>query len=157
MDKSSRSYNVLKCFGGSKDASGIKVLHDKAQEWINKQPGTQELDFSNTGVFVEQFFDSITSMKRIGYDLLLGRIFDSIGINKIKDDYFRELVLARVAFPKSKLKTKEYRNRYKQIDWDEDQLYRYLEKLYNTQAEVGRIKLVTVKTESTNSFTSCTV
>ena len=138
MDKSSGSYNVLKSFGGSKDASGIKVLHDKAQEWINKQTGTQELDFSNTDVFVEQFFDSN-------------------GFNKIKDDYFRELVLARVAFPKSKLKTKEYRNRYKQIDGDEDQLYRYLEKLHHTQAEVGRIKLVTAKTESTKSFTSCTV
>ena len=129
VDKSSGSYKVLKSFGGSKDASGIKVLHDKAQEWINKQTGTQELDFSNTDVFVEQFFDSN-------------------GFNKIKDDYFRELVLARVAFPKSKLKTKEYR--YKLIDWDEDQLYRYLDKLHHTQAEVERIKLVTAKTKSMN-------
>ena len=96
-------------------------------------------------------------MKRIGYDLLLGRIFDSIGFNKIKDDYFRKLVLARVAFPKSKLKTKEYRYRYKQIDWDEDQPYRYLDKLHHTQSEVRRINLVTAKTESTKSFTSCTV
>ena len=104
-------------------------MHDKAQEWINKQTGTQELDFSNTDVFVEQFFDSN-------------------GFNKIKDDYFRELVLARVAFPKSKLKTKEYR--YKLIDWDEDQLYRYLDKLHHTQAEVERIKLVTAKTKSMN-------
>ena len=144
MDKSSGSYNVLKSFGGIKNASGIKVLHDKAQEWINKQTGTQELGFSNTDVFVEPFFDSITSMKRIGYDLLLGRIFDSIGFNKIKDDYFRKLVLASVAFPKSKLKTKECR-------------YRYFDKLHHTQAEVRRIKLVTAKTESTKSFTSCTV
>ena len=63
-------------------------------------------------------------MKRIGYDLLLGRIFDSVGFNKIKDDFFRKLVWARVAFPKSKLKTTEYQ--YKQIDWGDGQLYRYL-------------------------------
>jgi histidyl-tRNA synthetase len=75
-------------------------------------------------------------MKRVGFDLLLGQIFDDIGFCKINDDYFRELVLARVAFPKSKLKTTEYLYRYKQIDWDEDQLYRYLDKLHTTQKEL---------------------
>ena len=89
---------------------------DKAQEWINKYTGIREFDFSNTDAVNEQFFDSIISMKRVGYDLLLGRIFDEIGFDKIKDEYFRELILARVAFPKSKLKTTEYLYIYKQID-----------------------------------------
>jgi transposase len=135
VDKSSGSYKVLKSFGGRVDSTELKHLLNKAREWISKYSGVQEFDFSNTDFFVEQFFDSITSMKRVGYDLLLGRIFNDIGFNKIKDDYFRELVLSRVAFPKSKLKTTEYLYRYKQIDWDEDQLYRYLDKLHNTQKE----------------------
>ena len=127
------SHKVLKSFGGSTEITELKPLLDKAQEWINQYTGVREFDFANTDFFVEQFFDSITSIKRVGYDLLLGRIFIEIGFDKIKDNYFRELVLARVAFPKSKLKTTEYLNRYKQIDWDEDQLYRYLDKLHNTQ------------------------
>lgn len=45
-------------------------------------------------------------------------------------------MLARLTFPKSKLKTTEFLYRYKQIDWDEDQLYRYLDKLYHTQKEL---------------------
>lgn len=135
IDKSSGNYKVLKSFGGSTTNSELKPLFNKAQEWIKKHTSVQEFDFSNTDVYVEQFFESITSMKRVGYDLLLGRIFNDIGFNKIKDDYFRELVLARIAFPKSKLKTTEYLYRYKQIDWDEDQLYRYLDKLHNTQKE----------------------
>lgn len=136
IDKSTGQYKVLKSFGGSSDETALKKLQSKAQCWIDEQIGVQEFDFSNTDLFVEQFFDSITSMKRIGYDKLLGKIFDEIGFNQINDEYFRELVLARVAFPKSKLKTIEYLYRYKQIDWDEDQLYRYLDKLHNTQKEL---------------------
>ena len=107
VDKSSGQYKVVKSFGSCLDLSLSEPLVAKAQQWIDKQSGIQEFDFSNTDVFVEQFFDSIVSMKRVGFDLLLGQIFDDIGFCKINDEYFRELVLARVAFPKSKLKTKE--------------------------------------------------
>lgn len=136
VDKSSGRYKVLKSFGSSNTEEELKQLFEDAQNWITKQSGFQEFDFSTTDVFVEQFFNSITSMKRIGYDLLLGRIFNEIGFNKIKEEYFRELVLARVAFPKSKLKTIDYLYRYKQIDWDEDQLYRYLDKLHTSQKDL---------------------
>lgn len=136
VDKSTGRYKVLKSFGSCSSISMLAPLITKAQQWIDQQSGIQEFDFSNTDVFVEQFFDSIVSMKRVGYDLLLGRLFNEIGFDKINDEYFRELVLARVAFPKSKLKTIEYLYRYKQIEWNEDQLYRYLDKLQHTQKEL---------------------
>jgi transposase len=135
VDKSSGQYKVIKSFGGSDTNKGIEALFSKAKEWLNSNNGLQELDFNNLDYFVKHFFDSITSLKKVGYDLLLGNIFDSIGFNKIKDQFFRELVIGRVAYPKSKLKTTEYLKRYKQIEWDEDQLYRYLDKLYITQKE----------------------
>lgn len=136
VDKSSGSYRVLKSFGGTKDVSKLQELIHQAQTWIDNQTGSFELDFSNTDLFVDQLFNSITSVKRIGYDLLLGRIFKDIGFDKVDDEFFRELVLARVAFPKSKLKTTEYLYRYKQIDWSEDQLYRYLDKLHRSQKDL---------------------
>jgi hypothetical protein len=68
--------------------------------------------------------------------LLLDRIFDDIGFGQIRDKVFKELVLARIAFPKSKLKTTEYLFRYKQIDWDEDHIYRYLDKLHSGQKDL---------------------
>ena len=137
VDKSSGKYKVVKSFGSCADdnINGLSALMHKAQEWLGNHSHLQELDFTNSDASVEIFFDSILSMKRVGYDLLLGGIFNDIGFNKVKDEYFRELVIARVAFPKSKLKTTEYLQRYKQIDWDEDQLYRYLDKFYNTQKE----------------------
>jgi len=127
---------VLRSFGSFSTKTEEDILVAKAKQWINFKLGTAEFDFSNSDVYLEQFFNSITSMKRVGYDLLLGKIFDEIGFNKIKDEYFRELVLARLSFPKSKLKTTEYLFRYKDIDWDEDRLYRYLDKLHNKQKEL---------------------
>lgn len=136
VDKSSGRYSVVKSFGSFDSAEQYQILYNKAQEWMTQLSGTLEFDFANSDAIVEQFFDSIQSVKRVGYDLILGKIFDDIGFNKIEDDYFRELVLARVAFPRSKLKTTEYLYRYKQLDWTEDQLYRYLDKLHKTQKDI---------------------
>ena len=136
VDKSNGKYKVLKSFGSFRTESEHERLIGQAQHWINMYSGSLELDFTNSEIYIDQFLSSITSMRRVGYDLLLGKIFDQIGFNTIKDDFFRELVLARVAFPKSKLKTTEFLYRYKQIDWDEDQLYRYLDKLHQRQKEL---------------------
>jgi transposase len=136
VDKGSGKYKVLKSLGGSSDETEVSLLVRSAQQWIENHIGLQEFDFFKSDAIVEQLFDSITSVKRVGYDLLLGRIFDDIGFNKIKDKIFRELVLARVAFPRSKLKTTEFLRRYKQLDLDEDQIYRYLDKLHSSQKEI---------------------
>lgn len=136
VDKSSGNYKVLKSFGGATSSDQVETLVSKAQRWIESRLGYQELDFSNTNELFEHFIGAIKTVNRVGYDLLLGRIFDEIGFDKIEDEIFRELVIARIAFPKSKLKTTEYLQRYKQIMWDEDKVYRYLDKLHNTQKEL---------------------
>ncbi len=136
VDKSTGAYKVLKSFGAATDSVQEQLLREKADQWISQQTGALAFDFNQSDAFASQIFDSIISVRRIGYDLLLGRIFDDIGFNKIADNYFRELVLARLAFLKSKLKTTTYLHRYKQISWDEDQLYRYLDKLHRTQKDL---------------------
>ncbi len=135
VDKSSGKYKVLKSFGGASSQTELTILINKAQEWINKFTGSQEIDFINTNEQIEQFFESINQLHQVGFDLLLGKLFDEIGFNKIDDDIFKQLVLCRIAYPKSKLKTTEYLYRYKQISWSEDRVYRYLDKLYTSQKE----------------------
>jgi transposase len=78
----------------------------------------------------------ITQLKLAGIELVLGRIFDEIGFNKINDELFRSLVLYRLVYPKSKLKTTEYLYRYEQKEWSEDAIYRYMDKLHSTQKEL---------------------
>lgn len=79
--------------------------------------------------------NNITSHKLAGIDLVLGRIFDEIGFNQIEDPLFKDLVLYRLVYPKSKLKTTEYLYRYEQKEYSEDEIYRYLDKLNDTQKE----------------------
>src|SRR5690606_38609473 len=74
--------------------------------------------------------------KLAGIDLVLGKIFDEIGFNRIEDELFKDLVLYRLVYPKSKLKTTEYLYRYAQKDYSEDEIYRYMDKLYNSQKEL---------------------
>ncbi|RUA08182.1 MAG: hypothetical protein DSY82_07345 [Flavobacteriia bacterium] len=71
-----------------------------------------------------------------GVELLPGKIFDDIGFNKLDDEIFKQLTIYRIAFPKSKLKTTEFLRRYAQIDWNEDKIYRYLDKLQSKQKEL---------------------
>ena len=135
IDKHQGKYKVLHTVGSSNQEVQINQFVLDAKAWIKTHTGSLEIDFTLSEQVTADVLDNIQSMKRIGYDLLLGQIFDEVGFSAIKDEYFRELVLARIAFPKSKLKTTEYLYRYKQIEWDEDQLYRYLDRLHNSHKE----------------------
>ncbi|MDE3212513.1 MAG: IS1634 family transposase [Bacteroidota bacterium] len=136
IDKSSGKYQVIHTVGCGVNEEEILKLMEKGNQWIGQKTAAMELDFTGEQRWVQNVLDSIQSLDRVGYDLLLGPIFDEIGFNRIRDAIFRELVIARVTFPKSKLKTTQFLYRYKNIAWDEDQLYRYLDKLYHTQKEL---------------------
>jgi transposase len=136
VDKSSGKYKVLKSFGGTDSEEKLNQLIRRAKKWINYRSGTKEIDFSNSDELIKKFVDSISQMRHVGFDYLLGRIFDEIGFNEIDDELFKQLVICRIAYPKSKLKTTQYLYRYKHIDWSEDQVYRYLDKLYTSQKEL---------------------
>jgi transposase len=66
---------------------------------------------------------------------LLGKLFNEIGFNAIKDELFRHLVLTRLCYPVSKLKTTDYLFKYKGLSIDVESVYRYLDKLNDKQKE----------------------
>jgi len=135
IDKGSGKYKVLKTIGSSSNHSDIHSFIEKGKAFIKNYTGVQEFDFTNTNSVIQLVLNNITSHKLVGIDLVLGRIFDDIGFNKIQDELFRDLVLYRLVYPKSKLKTTEYLYRYAEKSYSEDDVYRYLDKLYNTQKE----------------------
>lgn len=136
IDKSSGSYKVIKTIGSSSDLAIIDKMVVEGKSWIERKTGLNQIDFSNDIHLTESVLSGIEELRQVGLDFLLGKIFDEIGFNQISDPYFKYLVLYRLAHPHSKLKTTEYLYRYHRIDWHEDQLYRYLDKLYNTQTEL---------------------
>ena len=74
-------------------------------------------------------------MQQSRTELLLGSIFDQVGFSAIPDPVFKHLVLSRLSFPSSKRATVEYLNDYYDTDVDLSQIYRYLDKLYNSHKE----------------------
>jgi len=97
-------------------------------ERLEKQP---ELFESQNDILVDKVFESLynSSIRTVGPELIFGRIYDHIGYGKIKEDLFRHLVIARLSFPLSKLKTAEYLYRYQGISYEIDSIYRFLDKL----------------------------
>lgn len=133
IDKSHGKYRLLKTIGSSADPSVIKQLVNNGDVWIKKYKGATELDFEQADVLFEQLIAGIQQIRIAGMELLLGKLFDEIGFNAIKDELFRKLVMARVCYPASKLKTAEHLRRYEHYQTDEDKIYRYLDKLNKTQ------------------------
>lgn len=78
------------------------------------------------------------AVNAVGPDLVLGKIFDSIGFNQLPEPLFKEIVLARIIYPASKLRTSEYLLQHQGKDIGVDSIYRFLDRLeskYKQQAE----------------------
>ena len=119
IDKSSGKYKVLNTIGSAFENAEVEKLLDKGKQWISDHFGQYELDFQNEKELLTTFIYGIRQITIAGTELLLGKIFDQIGFNQIQDGLFRHLVMARICFPVSKLKTTDYLYRYHAIGIDE--------------------------------------
>lgn len=130
VSKARGAYKVAKTIGSSNDILKVNQLVAAGQLWIQQNSGIQSLDFENKDLLLEELLGSITQIKIGGTELILGRIFAEIGFNAIKDELFKKLVLARICYPVSKLKTVDYLRRYEDYSTTEDLIYLYLDKLH---------------------------
>lgn len=135
IDKTNGTYKVLKTIGSSADLVQVEELVRQGKVFISKQSGVQSIDFDSNISLYKEVLNSIVSHKLVGIDLILGKIFDEIGFNKVHDSLFRDLVLYRLVYPKSKLKTTEYLSRFEQKTYSEDEIYRYMDKLNSVHKE----------------------
>lgn len=135
IDKSCGSYRVLKTVGSSSEKDRIEELYVQGLQWISSYAGQKQLDFTDERQLFDRFLSGIRQISVSGTELLLGKLFDQIGFGHIPDKLFRQLVLARICYPVSKLRTVDYLKKYHSLAVDEDSVYRYLDKLYNTQKE----------------------
>jgi transposase len=133
IDKSQGRYHMLKTIGSSSDSAELTRLVEQGHDWIKSQTGMQELDFTNYRHHAQLVLQGLEEISVYGPELLLGRLFDQIGFNQIEDDLFRQLVIARLCYPASKLKTTDYLSKYQYLNIDVQEVYRYLDKLYQHQ------------------------
>jgi transposase len=135
VDKSTGKYKMLKTIGSSSDPLVINQFVLEGEQWIKSRLGQFEIDFTDEKQIANQFLNSIEQVTVQGTELLLGRIFDEVGFSAIPDILFKQLVIARLSFPVSKLKTTDYLSKYQFFSIDVQQVYRYLDKLHKTQKE----------------------
>lgn len=142
VSKARGKFVEVKNFGTASSDSEIADLCNQAHKWLSSRGGQQEIDFDDElGKEAEETRRVVDNMDAVlinGTQLLLGRVYDRIGFNRIEDEILRHLVIARVSQPCSKMATVEYLKSYYEEDIDLNHVYRYMDKLYNSQMEIAQ-------------------
>lgn len=128
---------LVKAVGSATDAADIRNLELSALQELAEIVKQTELDFTfhQDEQYLSNLRQNIQSIRIVGPELILGKLFDEVGFNQIKEKLFRHLVLSRICYPGSKLKTVEYLLRHHQQFYDIDAVYRYLDKLGSKHKE----------------------
>lgn len=140
VSKSQGQFKEVKSFGIAKTESEAEHIYQTALRWLKTYAGQEEIDFDDRkGREFEETERVVNNMDAVlinGTQLLLEGIYDDVGFKRIPDEILRHLVIARVSQPASKLATTEYLKSYYDEDIDLNHIYRYMDKLYNTQREL---------------------
>lgn len=132
IQKLNGRYKVVKTMGSAITQQEIEKLEDLAKQEIERLSGNpQKLFEFEDDAIIEKAFSVLdnASIRTLGPEIIFGKIYNYIGFNAINDEFFRHLVIARLAFPLSKLKTIDYLYRYQGTSLDIDAVYRFLDKL----------------------------
>jgi guanylate kinase len=131
ISKSHGKYTVVSSIGSASAEQDIAKLWNLGKQEIERLSLQSKLFISENDIIVEQLFEALnnSSIRTVGPEIVFGRIYDHIGFNVIEESLFRHLVIARLAFPLSKLKTVEYLYRFQGVSLDIDAIYRFLDKL----------------------------
>lgn len=131
IQKINGRYKVLKTIGSATTQQNIEKLVNLARQEIDKLSAQPKLFISESDAVIDKAFAMLNnaSIRTLGPEIIFGKIYDSIGFSAIRESMFRHLVVARLAFPLSKLKTIDYLYRYQGTSLDIDAVYRFLDKL----------------------------
>jgi transposase len=141
IDKS-RGFRVVQTIGSARDPEEVGRLVAMGERFIRRR-GTQYAlfpDDQRDHAAVLDFVQSLgnASIRTIGPELIFGRLFDEIGFDAIPERLFRDIVIARLVYPTSKLKTVDYLYRYQGKTISPDSIYLFLDRLnkkYTRQAQ----------------------
>jgi transposase len=115
---------LMKHVGSASTPEQIEVLQLKAQGELermklDRQPSLFPSVHTETRA-------TLANWRITGFHQIFGHIYDAIGFPK---NILRDLVVARIAYPKSKLATVRYLDQYLGISLSEDKIYRFLDTL----------------------------
>ncbi len=123
--------NLIETVGSSSDVQRVEQLFQQAKDRLSEltRQGSLNFDIEKERALSDMFFTGLDEIRLMGPELLLGKLFDEIGFKAIKSKLFRSLVITRLVYPVSKLKTTDYWFKYNGAVIDVERIYRYLDKL----------------------------
>lgn len=125
---------MVKSIGCARAESSIQRLEEQAQRDIVELRPQRSFDFFTTprDRLISEYVNSSDKPKItcVGPELVIGKIFDRIGFGKIPEQLFRDVVISRLVYPVSKLKTVDYLAYHKHREIDVSRLYRFLDRFY---------------------------
>jgi len=133
--KKGRSNKVIKTIGVATTKREEELLMMLAETELEKLRGMQTLFVDHDDLVVENFVNGIANdhLQIVGSEMILGKIYDKIGFPTGGScRYFRNLVLCRLVYPGSKLKTVDYFRQHLNTDVSVYSIYRFLDELSST-------------------------
>ncbi|MFZ0281959.1 MAG: IS1634 family transposase [Bacteroidales bacterium] len=133
ISKARGRYKVIKSIGSATTRQEIDRLIHLAKQEVDRLSKPNSLFISEGDDAIEKVISTLSNsnIQTVGPEIVFGKIFDFIGFDVVGEDLFRHLVISRLAFPLSKLKTIDYLYRYQGVMLDIDAVYRFLDKLNN--------------------------
>ena len=132
IDKS-RGYQVVKSIGSARDPAEIARLVELGELFITRRRSQYSLfpEGQHDNAVILEFVDHLrnASIRTLGPELIFGRLFDEIGFGAIPERLFRDIVVARLVYPTSKLKTVDYLYRYRGKAVSVQSIYRFMDRL----------------------------
>lgn len=132
ISKIKGKYKVVKTIGCAHTKREEELLLVIAKTELERHQGLQSLFVEHDDLVVDSFVNSIANddLQIVGSELILGKIYGKIGF---PDDgccnYFRNLVLCRIVYPGSKLKTVTYFKHHLNLDVSVYSIYRFMDEL----------------------------
>lgn len=132
ISKNRGKYKVIRTVGCAKTKREEELLFLLAKSELERIQGNQTLFAEHDDLVIENFVNGIANdhLQIIGSELILGKIYRKIGFPEGRcPDLFRNLVLCRLVYPGSKLKTTDYFKQHLNTDVSVYSIYRFLDEL----------------------------
>jgi len=143
IDRKNRGYKVIETIGCAKNEIEKQLHLKKASKRLQElraklYPTLFDIEQQSQDDNLE-FIDLYNkNFIPIGDELIYGKIFKDIGCDNInldstKQSLFKSLVISRILYPGSKLYLMDYLTYFKQEDIEKNQIYRFLDTLYQEE------------------------
>ncbi len=130
--KDKRKNKVIATVGIARTTREEELLILLANTEIERLQGMQDLFVEHDDLVVDNFVDNIANddLQIVGTELVLGKIYEKIGYPEDGScNYFKNLVLCRIVYPGSKLKTVKYFKQHLNLAVSVYSVYRFMDEL----------------------------